>query len=105
MTHDIYQNAEQLIESEEKIKEFANLNNIAYETAKTILEKILKHPEMANEYKEYIFSKERTEDFKGYTAGEAAGYQRGHDAGFAKGVAATLGAAILAGIAILLNRK
>ncbi|MFL9694688.1 hypothetical protein, partial [Aeromonas veronii] len=39
------------------------------------------------EFKEYIFSSERSEDFKGYTAGEERGYQRGHESGFAKGAA------------------
>ena len=105
MDSDIYIKASQIIKSDEKTKEFANLNNITIEAARIILEKILKNPEMADEYKKYIFSNDRSEDFKGYTAGEAAGYQRGHDAGFAKGVAATLGAAALAGLAIVFNRR
>ena len=51
----------------------------------------------------------RSEDFKGYTAGEATGYSRGHEAGFAKGAMlgalATIGTLTAAGLAVLFSKK
>lgn len=79
--------AKEILESESKIKEFAEWNGLAVEIARRTLEHLISQPEMAEEFNAYIFSPERSEDFKGYTAGEEKGYQRGHEAGFAKGLA------------------
>lgn len=99
---DIQRNAEEILLSESKLKEFADLNRLAVDVAKSILERLMKEPEIADEFKTYIFSEERSNDFKGYTAGEEKGYQRGHEAGFAKGAAlGIIGALTVAGLAIL----
>lgn len=70
---------------------------------------MIEKPEIAEEFKEYIFSEKRSEDFKGYTAGEATGYSRGHEAGFAKGAMlgalATIGTLTAAGLAVLFSKK
>ncbi len=98
----IQKNAEEILLSESKLKEFAELNRVAIETARTVLERLVKEPQIAEEFKNYIFSNERSEDFKGYTAGEEKGYQRGHEAGFAKGAAlGVIGVLTVAGLALL----
>lgn len=100
--NNIQKNAEEILLNESKLKEFAELNRLAVDAAKNILERLLKEPEIADEFKSYIFSNERSSDFKGYTAGEEKGYQRGHEAGFAKGAAlGVIGALTLAGLALL----
>jgi hypothetical protein len=97
-------NFEEILDDSEKLKEFANLNRLSIEAAETILERLIEKPEISEEFKNYIFSESRSEDFKGYTAGEATGYSRGHDAGFAKGamlgVLATIGV-----VTFLLSKK
>lgn len=74
-----------ILDDEKQLNKFAQLNDLAIETARKLLERMLEKPEVADEFKKYIFSDERSEDFKGYTAGEEKGYQRGHESGFAKG--------------------
>lgn len=99
---DIQKNAEEILLNEGKLKEFAELNRLAVDVAKNILETLIKEPEIADEFKSYIFSNERSQDFKGYTAGEEKGYQRGHEAGFAKGAAlGVIGVLTVAGLALL----
>jgi len=98
---DIQKNAEEILLNEGKLKEFAELNSLAVDVAKIILERLIKEPEIADEFKSYIFSSERSEDFKGYTAGEEKGYQRGHEAGLAKGAALGVIGAITVGLALL----
>ncbi|MDN3552032.1 hypothetical protein QWY74_00865 [Halomonas almeriensis] len=83
-----------ILDDKEKLNKFAQLNDLAIETARQILERMLEKPGVADEFKEYIFSEERSEDFKGYTAGEEKGYQRGHESGFAKGAFVGLVAAL-----------
>ncbi|PST96516.1 hypothetical protein C9I87_02935 [Photobacterium iliopiscarium] len=102
MKNDIYENAQEILKDDNKLKEFAELNRFTAEAAKQLLERLMEKPEMAQEYKDYIFASERSEDFKGYTAGEEKGYSRGHEAGFAKGTAlGVLGTLTLAGLALL----
>lgn len=104
--NDIKKNAEDILSSEAKLKDFAELNRLAVETARIILERLVREPQMADEFKRYIFSDERSNDFKGYTAGEEKGYQRGHEAGFAKGAAlGVIGTLTLAGLALLAKMR
>lgn len=106
MESELIKNAKSIIYDDEKLREFSEINRIPVETAKKLLERLLEKPEIAKEFKEYIFSNERSDDFRGYTAGEEKGYQRGHDTGFAKGTAfGVLGALTLAGLAILMSKK
>jgi len=106
MSSNIQKNAADILASEEKLKEFAELNRIAIDVARNILDRLVKEPQVADEFKDYIFSSERSEDFKGYTAGEEKGYQRGHEAGFAKGTAlGVIGGLTLAGLALLARTR
>lgn len=109
MNENIIKNAKEILSNNEELKKFAELNRITVDAAKKILERLLEKPEVAEEFKTYIFSNERSEDFKGYTAGEEKGYQRGHEAGFAKGTAlgvlGTIGMLTLGGLAYLANKK
>lgn len=109
MNENILRNAKEILANNDELKKFADLNRISAEAAKQVLERLLEKPEVAEEFKEYIFSSERSEDFKGYTAGEEKGYQRGHEAGFAKGTAlgvlGTIGLLTLAGLTYLAGRR
>lgn len=98
----IQKNATEILGNETKLKEFAELNRLGIDTARTVLERLVKEPQIAEEFKKYIFSNERSDDFKGYTAGEEKGYMRGHEAGFAKGAAlGVIGTLTVAGLALL----
>ncbi|HCH6458127.1 hypothetical protein QX249_27955 [Vibrio parahaemolyticus] len=106
MKEDLVKNAKDILGNSDKLSEFADLNRITSDAAKQLLERLLEKPEMADEFKEYIFSKDRSEDFKGYTAGEEKGYQRGHESGFAKGAAlGVLGTLTLASLVFLAGRE
>lgn len=106
MQSDVIKNAEEILNNDEQLSDFADLNRITVEAAKKLLERLLEKPEIAEEFKEYIFSDERSDDFKGYTAGEEKGYQRGHESGFAKGAAlGVISTLTLAGLALLASRK
>jgi len=106
VVNDIIKNAKQILDSDVKLKEFSDLNRLGIDAARLLLERLIEKPEMAKEFNDYIFSSERSEDFKGYTAGEEKGYQRGHEAGFAKGAALTvIGALTIAGLAFLSSRN
>lgn len=109
MSQNVVKNAKEILESPEKLLDFAKLNRVTTEAADEILRRLAEKPEIADEFKKYIFSEDRIDDFKGYTAGEATGYKRGHEAGFAKGAMlgaiATLGTLTAAGIAILFNKN
>ncbi|ELE6598517.1 TPA: hypothetical protein ACPJZ8_000035 [Vibrio diabolicus] len=106
MTTNIYQNAEEVLADEQQLKEFADLNRLSVEVARQLLNRLMEKPEMEKEFKEYIFSSERSEDFKGYTAGEEKGYERGFDTGFAKGAAVgVIGTLTLAGLAFLAQKR
>ena len=98
MTIDVKGQAETILKDPSAIEKFAKDNNIKNEAARAVFERLVEKPEISPEVKEYIHSKERSEDFKGYTAGEEKGYKRGHEAGFAK--VAALSAIALAGLAI-----
>lgn len=78
------------------VKRFAADNDLGVAAAEEILRRLLERPEVSDEVNDYIFSEERSEDFKGYVAGEEKGYKRGHDAGFIKG--AFLG--LIAGVGV-----
>ncbi|EKO3834667.1 hypothetical protein VH1709_contig00043-0095 [Vibrio harveyi] len=106
MTNNINQNVKEVLADQEKIEEFAELNRLTVEAAELLLKRLMERPEMEKEFKEYIFSNDRSEDFKSYTAGEEKGYQRGHDAGFAKGTAlGVLGTITMAGLAFLAGKR
>lgn len=109
MNANIIKNASEIIGDPEKLKDFANLNRLSAEAAQAILQRLIEKPEIAEEFKKYIFSENRSEDFKGYTAGEATGYSRGHEAGFAKGAMlgalAAIGTLTAAGLAVLFSNK
>lgn len=105
----IVENVDGILKNPEKILDFAKINKITTEAAEEILRRLSEKPEVPDEFKKYIFSEDRSDDFKGYTAGEEKGYSRGHEAGFAKGAMlgalATLGTITAAGLAILFNKK
>ncbi|SFJ13800.1 hypothetical protein [Nitrosomonas sp. Nm34] len=73
------------------------------------METLSKEPELSEKAKEYIFSSERSEDFKAFNAGEEKGYVRDHDAGFAKGAAlgtiAVISTTTIAGLAYLKSKN
>ena len=83
------------LENEEQLKKFAVLNEMTVEAAREILQRLLERPEISDEVNKYVFSEDRSDDFRGYVAGEEKGYKRGHEAGFIKG--AFLGALAGAG--------
>lgn len=83
------------LDHEDQLKKFAVLNDMTVEAAREILQRLLEKPEISEEVHNYVFSEERSEDFKGYVAGDEKGYKRGHEAGFIKG--AFLGALAGAG--------
>ncbi|OCQ44005.1 hypothetical protein A6767_19840 [Aeromonas veronii] len=109
MNENILKNAKEILSNNAELSKFADLNRISVEVAKQVLERLLEKPDVAEEFKEYIFSSERSEDFKGYTAGEERGYQRGHESGFAKGAAlgvlGTIGVLTVAGLTYLAGRR
>ena len=109
MNENTLKNAKEILSNNAELSKFADLNRISVEVAKQVLERLLEKPDVAEEFKEYIFSSERSEDFKGYTAGEERGYQRGHESGFAKGAAlgvlGTIGVLTLAGLTYLAGRR
>lgn len=109
MNENIIKNAKEILANNAELSKFADLNRISVEVAKQVLERLLEKPDVAEEFKEYIFSSERSEDFKGYTAGEEKGYQRGHESGFAKGAAlgvlGTIGVLTIAGLTYLAGRR
>ncbi|WP_320545708.1 hypothetical protein [Aeromonas veronii] len=109
MNENILKNAKEILSNNAELSKFADLNRISVEVAKQVLERLLEKPDVAEEFKEYIFSSERSEDFKDYTAGEERGYQRGHESGFAKGAAlgvlGTIGVLTLAGLTYLAGRR
>lgn len=106
MDEEMVKNAQEILDNTDRLKVFAELNRLTVEAAKQLLERLLEKPEIAQEFKDYIFSDERSEDFKGYTAGEEKGYQRGHETGFAKGAAlGIIGTLTLAGLALLAGKN
>jgi hypothetical protein len=109
MSKNVAKNAKEILEDPEKLLDFSKLNRITTEAAEEILKRLSEKPEIADEFKKYIFAEERSDDFKGYTAGESTGHSRGHEAGFAKGAMlgalATIGTLTAAGIAILFSKK
>ncbi|GAU08429.1 hypothetical protein [Desulfoplanes formicivorans] len=100
--------AKDTLHNEDKLKYFAELNRLSIDAARALLERLLREPDISEQAKEYIFSKERSDDFKGYQAGEEIGYKKGHEAGFAKGAAlgalSVIGTLTVAGLAFLLNK-
>lgn len=102
-------NTEDILNDPNKLLDFAKNNQIGTEAATEILKRLAEKPEVAEEFKKYIFSPERSDDFKGYTAGEEKGYSRGHEAGFAKGAMlgalAVLGTITAAGVAYVVNKE
>ncbi len=106
MRQDIHQKAADTLASEARLDAFAVLNGMTVEMARQLLERLLANPDMTDEARDYIFSSERSDEFRGYTAGEEAGYQRGHEAGFAKGACLVLLMAVagLAGILLKAGR-
>ena len=103
MTIDVKDQAEAILRNPSAIEEFAEGNDITNAAAKAVFERLAEKPEISQEVKDYIHSKDRSEDFKGYIAGEEKGYQKGHEAGFAKGAA--LSAIALAGLAVAFIMK
>ncbi len=98
----LQKNAAEILSDEHKLKDFAALNRLAIDSARIILERLSKEPELSAEFKDYVFSNERSEDLRGFVAGEEKGYQRGHEAGFAKGAAlGIIGTLTIAGLAML----
>jgi hypothetical protein len=108
VSKNIRSNAGVILGSADQLRQFAELNRLSADAAKALLERLLKEPEIAEHAKEYISSPERSDDFKGYNAGEERGYTFGHEAGFAKGTAvgalATLSLLTLAGLTFLARR-
>lgn len=94
-----------ILDDPKELKEFAALNNVSSQAAQEILKRLLEKPDISEEVKKYIFSDERSEDFKGYVAGEEKGYKRGHEAGFVKGAFLGVLAAAGTAAAIIFGRK
>lgn len=88
MNYDAFQKVFNTLNNDDLLRAFASLNGLALEAARALLERLLEEPELEEEVKQYIFSPERSEDFRGYTAGESTGYRRGHQSGFFKGTLA-----------------
>ncbi|WP_455233084.1 hypothetical protein [Geopseudomonas aromaticivorans] len=99
--------ASEILDNDEHLQAFANLASMSLEAARALLERMLREPEFAAQANDYIWGKERSEDFKGYVAGEEKGYARGHEAGFAKGavIGALAGIATAAATAIVIAAK
>jgi len=74
------------LENEERLKTVAVLNEMTVEAAREILERLLERPGISDEVNKYVFSEDRSDEFRGYVAGDEKGYQRGHETGFFKGV-------------------
>lgn len=98
-------NVESILDNSNKLIEFSELNKLTTQAAEKILKRMLEKPDISEEVKKYIFAEGRSEDFKGYVAGEEKGYKRGHEAGFAKGAFLGVLAAAGTAIAIILGRK
>ena len=102
-------NAEEILGNQEKLSQFASLNRLSEDMARTLLERLAREPALSEEVKAYFVSGERSADFKGYRAGEEQGYVRGHEAGFAKGAAlgilGALGMLTLAGVTWLISES
>lgn len=98
-----------ILADNEELKRFAVLNKIGEDTARALLEKLLRDPVASPEAEKYVFSDQAAPELKGYYAGEEKGYVRGHEAGFAKGAAigvlGTIGLGILAVGSYVLARR
>lgn len=109
MTAQVKIKIEEILTNENKLNSFAIFNRLETEAMRRLLEELLKEPELSEKVKEYVFSSERSEDFKAFYAGEEKGYAQGHEAGFAKGAAlaitATLSMLTLAGLAYLNSKN
>ena len=105
----IYAKIKKILEDNDSLNTFANLNRLTPDITKEMLDRLLQTPEIDSKVKEYLDSNDRSDDFKAYKAGEEIGYKKGEDAGFAKGVAVGTVSIIttltLAGVAFLLQRR
>lgn len=99
------QNISDILNSPEKLVEFAELNRLTVEMAKKILEQLFATPELDKRVNDFIFSDKTSDDLEAFHCGEEKGFKKGQEAGFAKGVAATLATLTLAGIAFILRNK
>ena len=78
--------AQGILANNDQLSAFADANKMSLETARAVINRMLKEPEVSDEAKKYIWSSETSPDLKAFNAGEEKGYKSGHDAGFAKGV-------------------
>lgn len=90
--------AKEILESNEKTKDFAKKINQTIETAIQILNKIIENPQYSENLTNFMNSDVRSADFKAFMAGEEKGRKEGESAGFAKGAGA---AVVLLGMAII----
>ena len=96
----------QILNSEEKLAQWASWNGLAVETARTILTTLVEQPQVSEEAKKFIWEK-GSPDLKSYKAGHEDGFAQGNTTGFAKGVASILGVLVVAagGIGAYLLKK
>lgn len=87
MSSDVVKKARKILSSNECLNEFAALNDLTAEAAKSLLERLVRDPIVSESVEKYIFSDGVLPELKGYYSGEEKGYSRGHEAGFAKGAA------------------
>ena len=76
-----------------EIKKIAGLTGQSIETTKEVLKKISETPDISEQAKAFLWSKESPEVLKVFNAGHEKGRNEGFSEGFAKGVTATAVAA------------
>lgn len=99
------QNISDILNSQEKLAEFAELNRLTVEMAKKILEQLFATPELDERVTEFIFSNKTSDELKAHHVAQEIGFKKGHEVGFAKGVAATLASLTVAGVLLILKNK
>ena len=87
----------QILNSEEKLAQWASWNGLAVEAARTILTELAEQPQVSEEAKKFIWEK-GSPDLKSYKAGLEEGVALGNKTGFARGVARTLGVLVVAAV-------
>lgn len=77
-----------------EIKKIAGLTGQSIETTKEVLKKISETPDISEQAKAFLWSKESPEVLKVFNVGHEKGRNEGFSEGFAKGVTATVAATV-----------
>ena len=83
------ENIKTLLNNKGEIKKIAGLTGQGIEATTKILEKILETPDISEQAKEYLWSKESPEVLKVFNIGHEKGRNEGFSEGYSKGVAVT----------------